>query len=235
MRFRPGFWLTAFAVPAFAVLIALGVWQVERREWKHALLDRIAAESAAPPRDLVEVLTGPEEARAYAHVEADGVLDASKGVHLFAPTGQGGADYRVIAPLDYGDGRVILVDLGTMTEAEKKALTGPVPAAVGGEIHVQGILRPSESPGWTTAAPDTKANRWYVRDVPAIAAAFGLKDVPLFVLQSETPNAGGVPRPVAFRPDLADNHLAYAVTWFSLALILLVIFVLLGRRQGRRA
>lgn len=232
MRFRPSLWMTVFAVPALAALIALGVWQLERRTWKHDLIAHIAAESAAPPRDLVEVLTGPEDRRAYAHVEADGELDASRAVHVFAPEGQGGADYRVIAPLDYGEGRIILVDLGTITEDEKKALSGPVPPAAGGQIHVEGILRPSESAGWTTAAPDLKSNRWYVRDVPAIAAALGLKDVPPFVLQAETPNAGGLPRPVAFRPDLADNHLAYAVTWFSLALILCVVYVLFNLKRS---
>lgn len=227
MRFRPKFWATALVIPALATLIALGTWQVQRREWKHDLLARIAAERAAPPRDLVEVLSGPDDQRAYAHVEADGTLDATRAVHVFAPAGQGGADYRVIAPLDYGDGRIVLVDLGTITEAEKKALPGPVPAEAGGLIHVEGILRPSESQGWADAAPDVKANRWYVRDVPAIAAALGFKDVPPYVLQSESPNKGGVPRPVAFQPELPDNHLAYAVTWFSLALILSVIYVLL--------
>lgn len=226
MRFRPTFWATVVVIPALAVLIVLGVWQVQRREWKHDLLARIAAERAAPPRDLVEVLTGPQDARAFAHVEADGELDATRGVHVFAAAGQGGADYRVIAPLDYGDGRFILVDLGTITEAEKTALSGPVPAAAGGFIHVEGILRPSEGSGWTTAAPDLKGNRWYTRDVPAIAAALGLKEVPPFVLQAETPNGGGLPRPVPFQPELADNHLAYAVTWFSLALILCVVYVL---------
>lgn len=226
MRFRPTFWTTAIVVPALGILVALGVWQLQRREWKHDLLARIAAERAADPRDLVEVLTGPEEARAYAHVEADGELDVTRGVHVFAAAGQGGADYRVIAPLDYGDGRMILVDLGTITEAEKAGLKTPVPSQAGGAIHVAGILRPSEPAGWTTAAPDLKANRWYSRDVPAIAAALGLKDLPPYVLQAETPNAGGLPRPVPFQPELADNHLAYAVTWFSLALILVVIYVL---------
>lgn len=234
MRFKPTFWATALVIPALVTLIALGTWQVQRREWKHDLLARIAAERANPPRDLVEVLSGPEGDRAFAHVEADGTLDATRGVHVFAPVGQGGADYRVIAPLDYGDGRTVLVDLGTITEAEKKALTGPVPPAAGGAVHVEGILRPSEAPGWTDAAPDLRANRWYVRDVPAIAAALGLKDVPPFVLQAETPNAGGLPRPVAFSPDLPDNHLAYAVTWFSLALILAVIYVLLHLKREPR-
>ncbi len=226
MRFRPTFWATVLGIPALGVLVWLGLWQVDRREWKHDLLARIASGTAAPPRDLVEVLTGPEEDRPYAHVEADGVIDGARAVHLFAPEGQGDADYRVIAPLDYGDGRIILVDLGSISEAEKARLEGPVPPAAAGQVHAAGILRPSETAGWTSAAPDLKGNRWYVRDVPAIAAALGLKDVPPYILQSETPNPGGLPRPVAFRPDLADNHLAYAVTWFSLALILVVVYVL---------
>lgn len=234
-RFRPTFWMTAFVVPALAVLIALGVWQVERRDWKHALLARIEAQRAAPPRDLVEVLTGPEAERDFAHVEADGVLDATRGVHLFAPEGQGEADYRIIAPLDYGEGRVILVDLGTITETQKKALSAPVPAALGGPMHVEGILRPSEGSGWTTAAPDTKTHRWYARDVPAIAAALGLSDIPPFIIQSETPVPGGVPRPVPFRPEISDNHLAYAVTWFSLALILCVVYVLFSLKRRDEA
>lgn len=232
MRFRPTFWATALAIPALGVLIWLGLWQVDRRAWKHDLLDRVASETAAAPRDLVEVLTGPEDRRAFAHVEADGVIDGARAIHLFAPEGRGKADYRIIAPLDYGDGRIILVDLGTVTEAEKQALGGPAPAAIAGAVHVAGLLRPSESPGWTTADPDLKGNRWYVRDVPAIAAAMGLGDVPPFILQSETPNAGGLPRPVPFRPELADNHLAYAVTWFSLALILVVVYLMLHIKRA---
>jgi len=237
MCLRPTFWATFAVIPALAALLALGVWQLQRREWKHELLARIAAERAAPPRDLVEVLTGPEDRRDYAHVEADGDLDATRGVHIFAAVGQGGADYRVIAPLDYGDGRYVLVDLGTITEAEKTQMKGPVPMAAGGSIHVEGILRPSEPAGWATAVPDLKGNRWYTRDVPAIAAALDLKDVPPFVLQAETPNAGGLPRPVPFQPELSDNHLAYAVTWFSLALILAVIYGLfhLKRPDARTA
>lgn len=231
MRFRPTLWASVVAIPAVLILVALGVWQVERREWKHALLARIAAETAAPPRDLVEALSGPEADRAYAHVEADGTVDPTRGVHLFAPEGQGGADYRVITALDYGE-RAILVDLGTITEAEKAALTTPVPEAAGGAVHIQGILRPAETPGWTTPEPDLKANRWYVRDTAAIAAALGLKDVPPFVLQAETPNVGGLPRAVPFRPELPDNHLAYATTWFSLALILIVVYVLFHLKRS---
>jgi len=227
MIFRP--WLTLCVVPALVVLIGLGVWQLQRREWKHHLVERIDAQVAAEPRDLVEVLTGPADDRPFAHVEADGTVDAAKAVHLFSATSDGAA-YRVIAPLDYGDGRYVLVDLGSITEAEKAALATPVPPGAAGRVHAEGILRPSEPPGWFDAAPDLAKNRWYARDTTAIAAALGLPAVPAFILQSEVPNEGGLPRPVPFRPDLPDNHLAYAATWFSFALILLVIYALLSRR-----
>jgi len=232
MIFRP--WLTLAVVPALAVLIALGAWQLERREWKHALVARIDAQMAAPPRDLVEVLAGPEAGRAYTRVEADGRIDAARAAHLFAPAGQGAAEYRVIAALDYGDGRDILVDLGTISEAEKAALTGPVPPGAAGRVHVEGVLRPSERPGWFDAPPDLRANRWYVRDVAAIATALGVPNAPPFILQNEVPSAGGLPRPVPFRPDLPDNHLAYATTWFGLAVGLLVIYGLLSRRINEK-
>ena len=232
-RFRPTVWASVFTLAALAILIALGVWQLERREWKHALLARIEQSRAEPPQDMVGILTASGIETDYAHVEVDGTIKPDKAIHLFAPEGQGGADYRVIAPLDYGSGRFILVDLGTITEAEKAALKTPVPEAATGLVHMEGILRPSEPPGWFTAAPDLKGNRWYSRDVPAIAAALGLGPVHLYVLQSESPNQGGLPRPVVFHPDLPDNHLAYAITWFSFALILLVVYVLfhLKRRQ----
>jgi surfeit locus 1 family protein len=231
MRFRPTVLATLLTLAALAVLIALGVWQLERRAWKHALVARIADSRAAPPQDLVGMLSASGMEPDYAHVEVDGTIAPDKAIHLFSPEGQGGADYRVIAPLDYGSGRFILVDLGTITEAEKTALKTPVPEAATGFVHVEGLLRPSEAPGWFTAAPDLKGNRWYARDVPAIAAALGLGPVHLYVLQSETPNAGGLPRAVPFQPELSDNHLAYAITWFSFALILLVVYVLFHTRR----
>jgi surfeit locus 1 family protein len=231
MQFRPTLWATIFVVPALIALIALGSWQLERRAWKHALIADIDAAAAAEPRDLVEVLTGPPESWAYARVDADGTIDPAKAIHLFSAGGQGAGAYRVIAPLDYGDGRIILVDLGSITEAEKTALGDGVPPWAAGNVHVEGVLRLSEAPGLFDAAPDLRSNRWYARDVPAMAVALGLTNVPPVVLQSETPNPGDVPRAIPFRPQLTDNHLAYAVTWFSLALILIVVYVLFHIRR----
>ena len=235
MRFRPTLWATVFVIPALIALFALGTWQLERRAWKHDLVARIEAAIAAPPRDLVEILSGPADLWPYARVDADGTIDPAKAIHLFSAEGQGAGAYRVIAPLDYGDGRVVLVDLGSITEAEKARLGGGVPPEAAGDVHIEGLLRPSEAPGLFDAAPDLKSNRWYARDVPAMAAALGLANIPPVILQSETPNPRNLPRAIPLRPELSDNHLAYAVTWFSLALILIVVYVLFHTRRRPKA
>lgn len=235
-RFRPSFWSTAVAIPALAVLIGLGVWQLERRAWKHDMIARIEAARAEPPMDLVGALTASGIELDYAHVEVDGTIAQYPAVHLFSAQGQGNADYRVITPLDYGDGRVILVDLGSITDIEKARLGNDgVPPAATGQVHVEGILRPAETPGWIDAEPDLKTNRWYVRDTAAMAAAMGVNAPWPYILQSDGPNEGGLPRAVPFKPDLPDNHLSYALTWFALALILLVIWLLMSRRPAARS
>ena len=103
-RFRPTLWASVFTLVALAILIALGTWQLERREWKHALLARIAESRAAPAQPMVGLLTASGVETDYAHVKVDGTIAPDKAIHLFSPEGQGGADYRVIAPLDYGNG-----------------------------------------------------------------------------------------------------------------------------------
>ncbi len=228
---RRGMWVGGLTLLAIAAMMMLGEWQLQRRAWKHDLIARVSAEIAAPPTDLIGLLTASGIETSYAHVKTDGVIGTYPAIHLFAPEGSGAARYRVIAPLDTGREVIILVDLGSISEAEKAAL-GPdgIPDAAKGQRHIEGILRPSETAGWFSAAPDVKGNRWYVRDVQAINAALKLPQHYPYVLQSETPNPGGVPHAIPFRPDLPDNHLAYAVTWFSLALALAVIYLLAHRR-----
>ena len=95
MVFRPRLWASVFTVLALAILLSLGVWQLERRAWKHDLVARIEANLKAEPQDLVGVLTASGVAADYARVEADGTIAPDKAVHLFAPAGQGAADRLV--------------------------------------------------------------------------------------------------------------------------------------------
>ena len=197
------------ALVAMVLLVALGVWQLERRSWKLDLIARVEARLAAPPTTVPKsrwAQIGPDDA--YTRVRVAGRWLPTEGVRVKAVTALGGG-WWVIAPLATPDG-IVLVNRGFVPEGMK-----PPPAS--GTATVTGLLRVSEPDGAFLRSNDPAADRWFSRDVAAIARAHGWNNVaPFFVDAAETP---GQPWPrggltvVSFR----NNHLVYALTWFALA------------------
>ncbi len=228
--FRPGLWPTLFVLASLPVLIGLGVWQLERREWKHALLDRIERNQAAAPMDAADALALPPEDAAWRRVTATGAFDHAGEIHLFA-TVERTPGFRVIVPFRTAAG-ALLVDRGFVPQALKESAAraqGRIP----GEITIEGTLRPGANPGAFAPVDDPSANRWYTADLAAMAAARGIAPAPPFLVALTAPvPPGGWPRPLPSAPDLPDNHLAYATTWFSFAAILIVIYAAWGRRRA---
>ncbi|HVX81743.1 MAG TPA: SURF1 family cytochrome oxidase biogenesis protein, partial [Devosiaceae bacterium] len=108
---------------------------------------------------------------------------------------------------------------------------------IAGETQVTGLLRISEPGGGFLRANDPAADRWYSRDVAAIARARGLGTVaPYFVDADATPNAGGLPVGGLTVIRFPNNHLLYALTWFALAALLLAAtaYILWGERKAAR-
>ncbi|HET6184109.1 MAG TPA: SURF1 family protein [Acetobacteraceae bacterium] len=206
------------------ILLALGTWQVERLAWKRAILARIdAAERAAPvplPAD-----PGPfEKVAVRGHFL--GGPEATYGVEVRdAPGGQamGG---QVIAPFRTDDGRTILIDRGW-------APTPPPPPA--GEQDITGYARAPEHPWVFGAADDPAKRQFFTLDPARIGAALGLDHVAPFVLVALGPQPafGVFPEPAQHLPRPPNNHLSYAITWYGLALGLIVVFVIWAR--GRLA
>jgi len=209
---------------AFAVLVGLGVWQLERRTWKHELLQSIDAGLTAPPASLT---SAPGAGSAWRPATALGAW-AGPPVRI-APiprNGRAGADYA--AALRLRDGGAIVVRLGWAADGT------PPPALAAGPVEVAGVLVAAAEPNAFT--PDNRPpNEWFWLEPAAIAAAAGLPPgaaSPL-VLNATKPPAGldAVPG----RPNLPDDHLHYALTWFGLAAALLVVAGLLVRRSRRPA
>lgn len=207
-----------------AVLLSLGVWQMQRLTWKEAILDRIDATIAAEPTPLPA--TVDPEADRYRPVTVSGTLDGTE-VHVLtsAPTDTGtmGPGFRVIARLLTEDGRRILVDLGVVRDTAKDApRTGPV--TVSGNLHW-----PDEADRWTPE-PDRERNVWFARDVDAMADALATERV-LVVARSVTgTDLGTTPAPVDSSA-ISNNHRQYAITWFSLAAVWVAMTALLIRRS----
>ena len=228
--------LSLAAVVAFAILIGLGVWQVQRLQWKTDLLHRLDALQAAPARPLDPVLA---RARAGADMDYTRVSLPCPGVEtgptlrLFSVY-QGLAGYRLITacPLASGAYRSILVDRGFVAQPGDdrprdipgRTITAPV----------VGVLRGGGERTFVTPQNRVGENQWYWRDLPAMAKALHAPNpAPVFVMLESPATAGGEPRPAPVPLNIPNSHLGYAVTWFGLAAALAGVYLamLFRKRQ----
>ena len=228
--FRPLFWPTVFTVPVMLLLLGLGSWQIERLSWKRELIaERHAAVTAAPvavPRSL-------EEARRmeFRHVTDEGVFLNDKEIFLGATSEAGRNGYQVLTPLREAEGRVVFVNRGFIP-AELKDPAKRSAGEFSGWVRVQGLLRlpPAGRPAWFLPDNRPDLNYWFWIDLPAMAAADKLDRVaPFYIDADATPNPGGWPKGGVTRLKLPNDHLQYAITWFSLAVALIVIYFLYHR------
>lgn len=233
MTFRPLPVLTAATVVALAILIGLGTWQLQRRAEKHDLLDQIAARSGAAPAP-VEILFATGDYAAFRPATADGVFDHAKESYVYAPRTDGGPTrqgFKVVTPLHLVSGGAILVDRGWVPEQRKDPATRKE-GQFEGEIEVTGTLRPPSAPGTFTPPPDLAARTFYLRDSTAIAAAAGVTLLRPLILEATSAVDGG-PEPRPSDVNIPDNHLSYALTWYSLAVVLLVVYLRFHQVRGR--
>ena len=182
-----------------SILIALGLWQVQRLAWKQAIISDINARIAAAPVDLPQAIDATADA--YLPVTVSGLLDDEE-IHVLVSKKDVGAGYRIITPLELNDGR----------------------ASVTGNLQW-----PQETDGFTPA-PDLAENIWFARDVPAMAQK--LQTLPiLLVARFSTPADNDIsPLPVD-TSRIPNDHLQYAITWFSLAAIWLGMSLFFLRRR----
>ena len=206
------------------LLIGLGVWQVERRTWKLDLIDRVdrrvaAAPAAAPgPRAWAGIDRDHDE---YRHVRVTGHFTDVRPVLVKALT-ELGSGYWVLAPFRTDQGFDVLVNRGFVPDA------GAGSAKDDSQGHqarttVVGLLRISEPKGAFLRSNDPGQDRWYSRDVAAIGARLGVADLaPYFIDADASANGSGKPVGGLTVVSFPNNHLIYAVTWFSLAIMLAI-------------
>lgn len=234
---RPGRILGAaiFGLVGVAILLWMGVWQVDRLAWKNDLVARIEARLAAEP---VAPPEAPDPDRdALLRVTVTGRIGEQE-LHVLSSLKPLGVGYRIVSPMVLDDGRRVMVDLGFVPEAMKDPAERP-PAGSGrpGEVEtVTGLLRWPQETDSFTPEPDLGRNIWFARDVEAMAQALDTAPV-LIVVQAH--ERGEWPRPVPPGTDLPNRHLEYAITWFGLAVVWVVMTILwirteiLGRPQSR--
>jgi surfeit locus 1 family protein len=230
-------------VLAFGALVALGTWQVERLHWKEGLLATIDQRIHSAPRSLPEIerLFADRHDVEYRPVTLKGRF-LHAGERHFLATWNGDAGFNIYTPLKLDDGRYVFVNRGFVPYDRKDPATR-AGGQIQGEVTVTGLARNplAEKPSFIVPDNDPAKNMFYWKDLPAMTATAGLpagaKVLPFFVDAGAAPNPGGLPVGGVTLVDLPNNHFQYALTWYGLALVLLVVAGarLKGRwRAGRR-
>lgn len=217
--------LLALALLACASFIALGTWQVQRLQWKLALIERVtqrvhAAPVPAPgPREWPQVSAAADE---YRRVKISGALLTALAVKVQAST-ELGSGYWLMTPLRAADGAVTMINLGFIPGAAARSALPPQPAT---PFEVSGLLRISEPGGGFLRQNDPAAGRWYSRDVAAIAASRGLSPTAPYFIDADAATAARLAAGSGAAPvggltvvSFHNNHLVYALTWYGLALM----------------
>lgn len=189
-----------------AILIALGVWQLQRMAWKEALLAQISAEIEAPPVAL------PPEVDAsmkYLPVLFSGRTTGEE-IDVLSGTREAGGGYQIVSGFVLDDGRRILLDRGFVDQDHKRA---PRPAT---DLSVLGNLHWPQEKSSATPAPNLAQNIWFARDVDAMAAQ--LDTLPILVVAAQVEGDAQGVEPIAVAIEgIPNNHLSYAVQWFMIA------------------
>ncbi len=222
------------AAIAFGVLIALGTWQLQRRAWKEGLIaavtERVNAPTVALP--LAASWSSLDQARdEYRRVTARVQFDNPHEGLVYAAASAfrpdvSGPGYWVFTPARLTDGSVVIINRGFVPDGRQDPRTRPQ-GQIGGPVEITGVIRWPDARHWFTPKDDPAKNLWFSRDPQAIAAAKGLGPVAPFYIEQESPvPPGGLPQPGRLVVNLPDNHLQYAITWYGLAAVLLVVFVI---------
>lgn len=227
--------LTLAVAIALAILSALGVWQLRRLEWKAALLARVEALKTTPAQPAASVL---DAARRGADVDFRRVaadcpgLGGAPFLEIYSlRAGQVGSRLISACALKAGAYGTLLVDRGFV--ADTISARPPSDGSDRTPLTVTGVLRVPEPANFVTPPNEPAANRWYSRDLAAMAAALGAPAPAPLMLMAETatnPDWKAL-APAPLPADIPNRHLEYALTWFGLAGALIAVYAaMLWRR-----
>jgi surfeit locus 1 family protein len=232
--------VAATSVLGIAILVSLGIWQVQRLHWKETLLASIADNQAAPSMTLEAALEADKakENIEFRRVSTPGAFMHRAEKRLLSIL-DGKAAWQIVTPFQSEEGIVVLVDRGAVPEELRDYASRPATNPEGVQA-ITGIIRlRRDRQGLFAPDNDPEKNLYYWWDVPAM-----LRDIDLapnariapFVLQlTPSGDRSGYPRPQAVAVNISNNHLQYAITWFSLAAILAVFAGLLTHQEFKKA
>jgi cytochrome oxidase assembly protein ShyY1 len=244
-RPRPVAGFAIFTLVMLIAFIGLGIWQLQRRVEKHALIAALTERLAAapvplpPPAQWSALNPAHDE---FSRVSFTAIYQSRLDAMVY---GSGSAVRDDIAgpgtwaflPAQLPDGETVTVNAGFVPnmmqdrDLQDRAVAQLITRQ---PVVLTGYIRFPEAAGMLTPAEDHNKRLWFTRDHLAMARALGWDKVAPFYIDLETPvPANGIPKPGPLEIHLKDDHMQYAITWFGLAGAVVIAFAVWWRAQRR--
>ena len=250
IRPRPVAWF--FFLLCFGTCVALGSWQVKRLHWKESIIAELADANAHSPLTQLPKDAAELSDLQFRKVQLKGTWLGGIEFHVTPRYYRNQFGYAIFTPLKLNDGRIVIVNRGWVPGAKKEAGTRP-DTQVHGYTTLIGLIRTDRDRSYFTPPNQPSKNLWFGRDTADMAADAGLKNVvpitvdlvdvnaPSSMPTTLTPatalnNSDTVPQKLPIPSDgtirLRNDHLSYIITWYGIALGILVIFAVYHRKKA---
>jgi surfeit locus 1 family protein len=214
-------------VSGFCVLLALGIWQFTKVQWKNSIIAEAEQRLLAPPSALPTTLDPPRDD--YKRVMLEGVFLNDEESYFLTSRPPFGPGFDVIVPFVTTDDRRVLVDRGYVPQSLRDPAER-TDTKVEGTTQVVGVLRwPDDTSAWTLDA-DLSKREFYSRSVPPLADF--METEPVMVMASET-DGPGWPRGSKAQVNIRNQHLPYAIQWFAIAAVWALMSLIWFRKVAR--
>ena len=235
LYFKPMPWLTVIVTICLAILISLGTWQYQRLQWKTALLAEIEAAAEAPPftslREAQAALDAGEPVDFRRYGSSSLALELSEPFLVFTAANKD-ISWRIFTAVENAN-VTAFAGLGIVSDKMRSEFTGFTDNQ---KVPLIGYVRLAREKTRGAVKSSPEKNRWFgFNPLPAThdwAEISGIKADLRFYIDT-VPGATDADLLPPKRPDIRNNHLDYMLTWYSFALILLIIYFILHRRAGR--
>lgn len=232
--------LTLITLP---MLIGLGTWQLQRKAWKEDLIAKVTERRTVEPIAYADAMARARQnlpEAEYLRVKVTGRFDHMQERHVYAPltSGQG---WHIYTPLHPSDGQPpVFINRGWVPDNLKDTSSRQA-GQMEGPVTITGLVRGPQALGWFTPESNLVENRWFARDLAGMLESLrehtaaepqNSRFAPFFIdADAEPANPGGWPRGGVTEVRINNPHLQYVVTWYGLAITLVVMFALFARQR----
>ena len=216
MRYK--FLFSIFVFFFIFVFLALGSWQIIRLNWKLELINQIETSLKDIPVNLSN-----SKHKNYLRVKTRGSIDFEKQIYLYNLNEKGKPGFEVINPLKVGNNNYLL-NRGWIPFNKKEDET----INVIDENYINGVLRKQIKPNMFKPENDLSENYWFTLDRDDIFKFTGKNFSPYVIYLSGN---NEFPKPKSITANISNNHKKYALTWFSLAISILLIYLYLRKKN----